>query len=103
MAQPAPNRPSPPPHASVDGIARSPDAEDRLNQLAASVFRGANGHEFMTYLRLITANTVLGPEASDHALRHREGMRYLFAIIETRIQLGHHSLGKQAQTSEEKQ
>lgn len=78
-------RPSP---WGPDGVARPADEETRLNQLAATVFRGADGEALLDYLRSITITAVCGPEISANALFHREGMRFLVGIIEQRIKLG---------------
>ena len=71
-----------------DGIARRPDDEHKLNELAAATFRSKGGQEFIRYLRSITIEAVGGPEITDAQLRHREGMRYLVGIIEQRIEKG---------------
>ena len=71
-----------------DGLARSPAEEQRLNDLMLAVFSGAAGQEALAYLRSITIEMVAGAEITDAQLRHREGMRYLVAIIETRMRKG---------------
>lgn len=75
----APHQPGP------DGILRSPAEEYRLNQAVAAAFRGANGIAVLNYLKSISLYAVHGPEATNDQLRHREGMRFLYAIIEARI------------------
>lgn len=71
-----------------DGLQRSKAKEDELNDLAVAVFGRGAGKEFLSYLRAITIEMVAGPEISDTHLRHREGMRSLVAIIETRLAAG---------------
>ena len=71
-----------------DGVSRSEAQDRKLNQLGAAVFASAAGQEFLDYLRSITLHAVAGPEVTDIALRHREGMRYLYAIIEARRDAG---------------
>ncbi len=87
MQDPTPtSRPSLQP--GPDGIVRHADHEAILNQLAVATFGNGSGKEFLRYLRTITVNSVCGPEISDAGLRHREGMRALVGIIETRVDLG---------------
>jgi hypothetical protein len=71
-----------------DGLARTREQEDQLNQLFASVFRTAAAREVLSYLRAVTIEMVAGPEITDAQLRHREGSRYLVGIIEARIAKG---------------
>ena len=77
-----------------DGTIRTVAQEDQLNKIFAACFRSPAGHEVLGYLRSITINTVVGPEASDAALRHKEGMRFLFGVIDARINAGHSSLAR---------
>jgi hypothetical protein len=72
----------------ADGISRKPKEEEELNQIMAATFRGRAGRKAIEYLRSITIEYVAGPNISDTELRHREGMRYLVGIIETRINKG---------------
>jgi hypothetical protein len=72
----------------ADGIARPPKEEEELNQLVAATFKGRSGKRTLDYLRSITIEYVAGPNISDTELRHREGMRYLVGIIESRINKG---------------
>lgn len=74
-----------------DGIARRPEDEHELNELAASTFKSKGAQTFLRYLRSITIEAVGGPEITDAQLRHREGMRYLVGIIEQRIDKGKNS------------
>ena len=73
---------------SVDGFERPQADEKRLNDLAFGTFSTGAGKEFLNYLRQITLNHPLPPDVSDSALRHKEGMRYLFGIIYTRFEKG---------------
>jgi hypothetical protein len=72
-----------------DGYMRPADEEKRLNLLAVAVLGSAAGRELLHYLRSITIERVAGPEITDGQLRHLEGSRYLLAIMEQRINLGH--------------
>ena len=71
-----------------DGLVRAPVEERKLNELAASTFSSNGAREFLAYLRSITIEAVAGPHIGSDELRHREGMRYLVAIIEQRINKG---------------
>lgn len=71
-----------------DGIHWNPEQDDHLNDLAAATFSRGAGKEFLRYLRSITIEMVAGPEISDSHLRHREGMRSLVGIIESRMVAG---------------
>lgn len=68
-----------------DGIARHPKQQDVINQSLASCFSGEKGGIALDYLKSITVSMVVPPEAGDAVLRHREGMRDLFRIINARI------------------
>lgn len=71
-----------------DGIIRQTKDEDELDRLAAGTFNNPVSQKFLTYLKSITINNLLGPGASDNELRHMEGQRYLVAILERRVQNG---------------
>jgi hypothetical protein len=71
-----------------DGMRRPQEAERRLNAIALAVFSSPEGQELLAYLRSITLNRVSGPEVSTDALRHHEGMRFLFQVIAARIERG---------------
>lgn len=71
-----------------DGVLRPAEVEQRLNRTLATVFAGAAGQSALEYLRSITVNWVSGPNESDASLRHREGMRFLYAVIEQRVERG---------------
>lgn len=72
----------------ADGVSRSQQEDDELNQTIAALFRSRSGKRVLDYLRSITIEFVAGPNISDTELRHREGMRYLVGIIEERIRMG---------------
>ena len=72
-----------------DGHYRSEKEERRINLAIVSALGGANGEDVLNYLRSITVNVASGPEISDRALMHLEGMRFLVGLISTRINLGH--------------
>jgi hypothetical protein len=72
----------------ADGVSRSQQEDDELNQTIAALFRSRGGKKVLDYLRSITIEFVAGPNISDAELRHREGMRYLVGIIEERMRIG---------------
>lgn len=71
-----------------DGLKLTAAEHDRLNSLMLGVFGRGAGREILQYLRSITIEMVAGPNITDAELRHREGMRHLVAIIETRMKQG---------------
>lgn len=71
-----------------DGLIRTPEAEKKLNEMAVAVFGTKAGGAFLDYLKSITLNAVMPPDATDAQLRHREGMRDLVRIIQNRLQAG---------------
>lgn len=67
------------------------DAEHaELDQIFATFFRGDDplAERVIEYLRSITQHRVLGPDSNDFQLRHLEGARWLFGIINRRIERG---------------
>jgi hypothetical protein len=64
------------------------DQELQLNLAFARCFRGADGEAVLDWLKYISINTVLGPDHSDAALRHREGQRSMVAMIHERVEAG---------------
>ena len=74
--------------AGPDGYLRSTTDDAKLNKLFASVFRGPDGEALIQHLRAITIEAVAGPEITNDQLRHLEGMRYLVAIMQRRINSG---------------
>jgi hypothetical protein len=87
-------------YSPVDGIKRRAKDEAELDELAVSVFARGGGKQFLQYLRSITIEMVGGPEVTDAQLRHREGARYLVAVIEGRVSRGRTARSKV--TTEEK-
>jgi hypothetical protein len=69
----------------IDGIQRSDEAEDRINEALALCFSGANGEFALKYLRSISIERVMGPNFDPNSLAHIEGQRFLVGIIEQRI------------------
>jgi hypothetical protein len=73
-----------PKKSSLDGINWPKDREEQINGAFRSALNSPAGELVVDYLRAITIEMVLGPVATDAELRHREGMRQLFQIIEQR-------------------
>jgi len=71
-----------------DGVERTAAAEKQLNITIHAAFNTGAGREALAYLRSITIEFVCGPNVTDAELRHREGMRSLVGIIETRMRQG---------------
>lgn len=80
-----------------DGVERTPQVEQKLNEVLFNTFRGEAADAAIEYLRSITVNMVHGPDATDAQIRHREGMRDLMRIIQKRIELGEQYYRKQAE------
>lgn len=72
----------------IDGHQRSFEREAYYNKLAAILFSTGGGKEFLDYLRQITIQAICEPDTSDLVLRHREGARWLFAVIQARLIAG---------------
>ncbi len=79
-------RAAPPRFSPYDGLARSQDEDDRLNNLALAVLGQGTGQQLLDYLRSITAGLALGPKSTDAELRHLEGQRALVANLMQRIE-----------------
>jgi hypothetical protein len=73
---------------SIDGYARSAEAEQILNKHFANVFKTDDAKEVLDYLKSITIEAVAGPNIDSNRLFHLEGMRFLVGIINTRIKKG---------------
>ncbi|NQU61016.1 MAG: hypothetical protein HQ512_07785 [Rhodospirillales bacterium] len=73
-----------PPAADAD----KPGAEQELCLAFARCFRGGDGEKALTYLRAITIERALGPNATDTLLRHLEGQRQLVNHITTLARRG---------------
>jgi len=74
-----------------DGIGRSKAVDDRINDAFRACFRDKCGETVLDYLRSITVNKVGGPEVTSDHLRHLEGQRFLFQVIQQRIEKGEKS------------
>lgn len=72
----------------IDGQQRSVEREMTINLLAARLFTTGGGKEFLDYLRMITIQAICEPDVADTVLRHREGARWLFAVIQARTLAG---------------
>lgn len=73
---------------SPDRPAAAPFNGEHLPQLAARCFRGADGDALLAYLRAMTLDRALGPDAADAALRHLEGQRHLVRHLSQLIDQG---------------
>lgn len=80
-----------------DGITRTPQAEQKINEVLFHTFRGEAADAALDYLRSISVQMVNGPDATDAALRHREGMRDMMRIIQTRISYGEQFYRRQSE------
>jgi hypothetical protein len=82
-----PDRPT---YANPDGMSRDLDEERKINEAFALVFDDSPAsYLVLQYLRSITLNLVNGPENLDNlSLAHREGQRYIMALIDHRVALG---------------
>lgn len=79
-----------PRYTPPDGFPRGADEEFRLNEAFSVIFNAEPASDLvLAYLRSVTLNLVSGPEKLDDlSLAHREGQRYLVALIERRVMLG---------------
>ena len=73
-------------HLGVDGLPRSKEQDETISKNFEALFKTPTGKAVLSYLRSVTIEMIAGPNASDDELRHREGQRFLVAIIEKRIQ-----------------
>jgi len=73
-----------------DGIVRPQEDEDKIDAHFAACFSTPAGREVLRHLRAITIEAVAGPAITPNELMHREGMRFLAAIIEQRVERGRH-------------
>lgn len=76
----------PPSVVGVDGIRRSPEHEDQINEAVLIAFLEGPGARVLAHLRNTILNRVFGPGATDAELRHHEGKRELVAQIITRME-----------------
>ena len=79
---------------SIDGHNRSAEREKEINDHFLTTFSAPSGKKVLQYLRSITIESVAGPNISDTELRHREGMRFVVGITETRIKGGEYERNK---------
>jgi len=63
-------------------------AERDLALACARCFRGGDGEKVLAYLRAVTLERALGPNAPDVLLRHLEGQRQLVAHIAMLVKRG---------------
>jgi len=82
------------PSLGLDGIQRKIDADEKISQNVAEIFKTPTGVEVLKYLRSITIEMVNGPNVSTEELRHIEGQRYIVGLLEQRIQHAHRSKNK---------
>ena len=68
----------------VDGLHLTDGENARINDLFRACFATPSGQLVLAHLKRISTNMVMGPGATDGALRHLEGQRYLCAIIQNR-------------------
>ena len=71
-----------------DGITRNIKREQRINEVFFHTFKGEAAEMVLNYMRSISLSMVNGPDATDAQLRHREGMRDMMRIVNTRIEIG---------------
>jgi hypothetical protein len=76
------------PAKSIYGYVRTDEEERNLNKIFAGVFKDDNGKKVLDYIKSITTEAVAGPNIESNKLFHLEGMRFLTAIIQTRIKKG---------------
>ena len=72
----------------LDNYTRPAEQETELNSLFLNVLNTKNGQKLMNYLKSITIEAVAGSEVSDATLRHLEGPRYMFGLIQRIINKG---------------
>lgn len=73
----------------IDGIPRTPKAEQAINEAFALCFKGSQGKTVLAYLASITVNRINGPDAvNPNTLIHQEGGRYVYGVIKARVDLG---------------
>ena len=88
LKKPQQPKPLKPWQSNIDGIERSPDQEEEINQLIHALCSTEEWENCRRYLRSITIERVMGPGFDIGALTHLEGARWLLAIIEKRNRLG---------------
>ncbi len=75
-------------NSSVADESEREEANRTLAVAFARCFQGAEGKQALDYLRTITVERILGPNASDAMLRHAEGQRQLVAHITQLVDRG---------------
>lgn len=75
-------------YVSPDGVNRSHEVEQRINEAFALAFSGEAGDFVLDYLRRSTIERVNGPAVDTNALLHMEGQRFLVGVIQRRINYG---------------
>ena len=73
-------------HLGIDGFPRSKENDEIISKNFQSLFNTPSGKAVLAYLRSITLDLVSGPNSSDGEIRHREGQRFIVAIIEKLIE-----------------
>lgn len=58
---------------------------EEINRIVARALEDEAGQELLTYLRNVTLNRPLSPNATDAELRHMEGQRWLVAMLIDRL------------------
>jgi len=74
--------------APAPGVPETAEDERALALACARCFRGGDGERVLAYLRALTLDRALGPNASDTLLRHLEGQRQLVAHIASLVRRG---------------
>ncbi|WP_138469872.1 hypothetical protein [Poseidonocella sp. HB161398] len=69
---------------NIDGIPRTAQGDEQINDICRAALNTPAGERLMDYLRSITASVVMPPSASDAELRDLEGMRRLHGILDYR-------------------
>ena len=77
---------------AVEGPNQRSEADRKVDAMFARVFGTGEGKLVLGYLKAELVNTIMGPEATDQALRYREGQRSVIGICEWRAALGRHHL-----------
>lgn len=72
-------------YLGVDGLPRPKEEDEQISQNFESLFKTPTGKAVLSYLRSVTIEMIAGPNVSNEEIRHREGQRFLVAIIEKRI------------------
>ncbi len=67
--------------------------ENRINKLYASIFSTDAGKEVLAHLKSITVDSVSGPNVETNQLFHMEGSRFLYAVIQNRVNKGKENNG----------